>query len=58
MVPFRHAEAMYEKSLVKYTPYYVDGAGHNNVEMFAHDFLYKIKEFIFYVDNYWAERLE
>ncbi len=53
IVPFRHAEAMYASSLVKYPPYYVDGAGHNNIEKYAHDYLYKIKEFIKYLDTYW-----
>ena len=39
IVPFYHAEELYAKSKNKYEPYYVDGAGHNNVEKFANDYL-------------------
>ena len=35
IVPFYHAEELYLASKVKYNPYYVDGAGHNNVEKYA-----------------------
>ncbi len=56
IVPFRNAEALYERSRVRFPPYYVDGAGHNNVERYAYDYPQKIKEFIKYVDKYWAER--
>lgn len=46
IVPFRSAEALHAKSKVKYPPFYVDGAGHNNVEKFALDYLDKVKEFM------------
>lgn len=46
IVPFYHAEELYGNSKVKYPPYYVDGAGHNNVEKFASDYLVKIRQFI------------
>lgn len=57
IVPFYHAEELYEKSKFKYPPYYVEGAGHNNVEKFAFDYLTKIKAFLDYVDEFNAERI-
>jgi fermentation-respiration switch protein FrsA (DUF1100 family) len=51
IVPFRHGEALFEKSLVKYPPFWVDGAGHNNVEKYAYDYLDKINEFIRHLDS-------
>ena len=42
VVPFRNAEVMYERSRVKYPPFYVDGAGHNDVEKFALDYNQRI----------------
>lgn len=39
IVPFYHAEELYAKSKHKYPPYFLDGAGHNNVEKFALDYL-------------------
>ena len=56
VVPFRNAEAMYERSLVKYPPFYIDGAGHNDVEKFALDYNQRIENFISFVDSYWGER--
>ena len=56
IVPFYHAEELYAKSKVKYPPYYVDGAGHNNVEKFATDYLVKVRQFIQYVDEFVLER--
>ena len=50
IVPFRHAELLHAKSRVKYPPYYVDGAGHNNVEKYAID-LSKIKEYIRFIES-------
>lgn len=52
IVPFYHAEELYEKSKNKYPPYFVEGAGHNNVEKFAFDYLTKIRNFLDYVDEY------
>ena len=46
IVPFYHAEDLYAASKMKYPPYYVEGAGHNNVEKFASDYLVKIRQFI------------
>jgi fermentation-respiration switch protein FrsA (DUF1100 family) len=46
IVPFYHAERLYAACKTKYPPYYVDGAGHNNVEKFANDYLFKIRQFI------------
>jgi len=37
IVPFYHAEELYKATKHKYPPYYVDGAGHNNVEKFGSD---------------------
>ena len=51
IVPFKHAEMLYARSKVKYPPYYVDGAGHNNVEKYAFEYLVKIREFISHVDS-------
>ena len=46
IVPFRHAEQLYANSKHKFPPYFVDGAGHNNVEKFAHDYFNQIKQFL------------
>lgn len=43
IVPFYHAEELYAKVKIKYPPYYVEGAGHNNVERFAKDYLVRIR---------------
>ena len=43
IVPFYHAQELYRATKHKYPPYYVDGAGHNNVEKFATDYLQRIK---------------
>ena len=50
IVPFYHAEEMYKQCKHKYAPYYVDGAGHNNIEKFAFDYLQRINDFIEHVD--------
>lgn len=52
IVPFYHAEEMYKKCKHKYPPYYVDGAGHNNIEKFAFDYLQRIRAFIEYIDEF------
>ena len=46
VVPFYHAEEMYAASKIKYPPYYVDGAGHNNVEKFAADYMKNMRKFL------------
>ena len=46
IVPFRHAELLQERAKVKYPPYYVEGAGHTNVEQYAADFLVRVRTFI------------
>ncbi len=51
IVPFYHAQELHSQTKYKYPPYYVDGAGHNNVEKYANDYLLKIREFIYYVDQ-------
>jgi hypothetical protein len=51
IVPFRHAEALHARSRHQYPPYYVEGAGHNNVEKYAADYLIKIRQFIDYCDS-------
>ena len=51
IVPFYHAEELHAKSKNKYPPYYVEGAGHNNVEKFASDYLVRIRQFISHVDE-------
>mmetsp|Transcript_900 Transcript_900/g.1230 ORF Transcript_900/g.1230 Transcript_900/m.1230 type:complete len:147 (-) Transcript_900:156-596(-) len=58
IVPFYHAEEMHRATKHKYPPFYVEGAGHNNVEKFAGDraYLGRINEFIDYVDMLMAER--
>ena len=43
IVPFYHARELHNGTKHKYPPYYVDGAGHNNVEKFATDYLQRIK---------------
>ena len=50
IVPFYHAQELYENSKHKYPPYFVEGAGHNNVEKFAYDYLTKIKTFLDFVN--------
>jgi len=52
IVPFYHAEELYEQSKHKYPPYFVEGAGHNNVEKFAFDYLTKIRNFLSYVEKF------
>ena len=47
---------MHRATKNKYPPYYVDGAGHNNVEKFALDYLPRIKQFIAYCDKHIIER--
>jgi pimeloyl-ACP methyl ester carboxylesterase len=42
IVPFYHAIELHANSKLKYPPYYVDGAGHNNIEKFAPDYLERI----------------
>ena len=56
IVPFYHAQELYANSVHKYPPYYVDGAGHNNIEKFATDYLQRIKQFIAHVDSFVVER--
>lgn len=46
IVPFYHGQMLHELSKVKYPPFYVDGAGHNNVEKYAPDYLDKINAFL------------
>jgi fermentation-respiration switch protein FrsA (DUF1100 family) len=58
IVPFYHAEELHGKSKHKYPPFYVDGAGHNNVEKFASDYLVKIRMFIQHVDEFVNARQE
>lgn len=58
IVPFYHAEELHAATKVKYPPYYVEGAGHNNVEKFATDYLTKIRQFISYVDEYIMQRIK
>ena len=50
IVPFYHAEELHKATKHKYPPYYVEGAGHNNVEKFANEYLPRIAEFIEYID--------
>ena len=56
IVPFYHARELHNATKHKYPPYYVDGAGHNNVEKFASDYLQRIKQFISHVDRFVQER--
>ena len=56
IVPFYHARELHNATQHKYPPYYVDGAGHNNVEKFASDYLQRIKQFISHVDRFVIER--
>ena len=42
IVPFYHAQELHRQTRHKYPPYYVDGAGHNNVEKFATDYCQRI----------------
>lgn len=46
IVPFYHAQELHRQTRHKYPPYYVDGAGHNNVEKFATDYCQRINQFI------------
>ena len=56
VVPFYHAEELHKASRHKYAPYYVEGAGHNNVEKFAWDYLARINQFIEHVDAFVARK--
>ena len=56
IVPFYHAEELHKATKHKYPPYYVDGAGHNDVEKFASEYLNRINEFIEYVDKFIEDR--
>ena len=54
IVPFYHAERLVAnlKKKFRYDPFYVDGAGHNNVEKFAPDYLVRVRQFIQHVDEF------
>ena len=56
IVPFYHAQELHRATKHKYEPYYVEGAGHNNVEKFAGDYLPRINQFITHVDAFIALR--
>ena len=58
VVPFYHAEELHAASKHKYPPYYVDGAGHNNVEKFAHDYMHKIRQFLEHINEFIGKRIE
>ena len=58
VVPFYHAEEMHAATKYKYPPYYVENAGHNNVEKYAPDYLQKIKKFLKDVDGFVKMRQE
>ena len=59
IVPFYHAQELYAASKNKYQPFYVDGAGHNNIEKFANtEYLLRINKFIQDVDIYVKKRTE
>lgn len=42
---------MHERSKVKYPPFYVDGAGHNNLEKYAPDYLEKINDYLCHISG-------
>ena len=56
IVPFYHAQEMYKATRHKYPAYFVEGAGHNNVEKFAGDYLKRVEAFITHVDEFIRER--
>lgn len=55
LVHISHAHQMYKNIVNKdFEPYFVELAGHNNIEKHAKDYLDRINEFIEHVDN-WVE---
>ena len=54
IIPFYNAEEMHRKCKYKYEPYYVDGAGDNNIDKFAPDYLSRINDFIEHLDQFWG----
>ena len=58
VVPFYHAEELHAASKIPYPPYYVDNAGHNNVEKFAVDYMKRMRQFLDDTDVFVAKRNE
>ena len=52
-----HAHRLWETCANKdFEPYFVELAGHNNIEKYAKDYLARIRNFIEHVDNWVAEK--
>lgn len=57
IVHISHAHRLWEACANKnFEPYFVELAGHNNIEKFAKDYLLRIRNFIEHVDNWVAEK--
>lgn len=56
IVHISHAHRLYEACVNKdFEPYFVEMAGHNNIEKYAKDYLQRIRKFIEHVDQ-WVEK--
>ena len=50
-----HAHRLYENAGNKdFPPYFVELAGHNNIEKYAKDYLTRVRQFIDHIDE-WVE---
>ena len=53
IVPFYHAKVMYEKSINKFPPLYIDGTTHNNIDKICDDVYKHMQKFFKHIDvNY------
>ena len=51
IVPFYHARAMYEKSVNKFPPLFIDGTTHNNIDKNSDDVFKHMQKFFKHIDS-------
>jgi fermentation-respiration switch protein FrsA (DUF1100 family) len=52
IVPVSHGEELYRKLRNPYSPYFVDGGGHNNLEVFRRqEFFHRLYDFLLYLEK-------
>lgn len=57
IVPVSHAHGLWENAANKsFPPYFVELAGHNNIEKFAKDYLSRVRKFIDHVEEWNEEK--
>ena len=51
-IPIRHGYGLVEAAPVRYDPWFVEGAGHNNIEVhWRREYVAKVKEFLDFLDS-------